>query len=136
MNLITLDFETYYASGYSLGRGKLTTEEYINDDRFQVVGVSVKVNDEKVEWFTGNYEDTKTYLRKLDIPNSALLAHNTLFDGAITNLANLLSEIHSPLLGLDFGSLEESLNVSSSIEFLYINQSLWKLIAKKESKST
>jgi DNA polymerase I-like protein with 3'-5' exonuclease and polymerase domains len=83
MNLITLDFETYYASGYSLGRGKLTTEEYINDDRFQVVGVSVKVNDEKVEWFTGNYEDTKTYLRKLDIPNSALLAHNTLFDGAI-----------------------------------------------------
>ena len=83
MNLITLDFETYWADKYSLGRRDMTTEQYINDDRFEVIGVSVKVNDQKAEWFTGNYDDLKTYLRKFDIPNSALLAQNTMFDGAI-----------------------------------------------------
>ena len=70
MNLITLDFETYWADKYSLGRRDMTTEQYINDDRFEVIGVSVKVNDQKAEWFTGNYDDLKTYLRKFDIPNS------------------------------------------------------------------
>ena len=83
MNLITLDFETYWADKYSLGRRDMTTEQYINDDRFEVIGVSVKVNDQKAEWFTGNYDDLKTYLSKFDIPNSALLAQNTMFDGAI-----------------------------------------------------
>jgi len=41
MQLITLDFETYYDKDYSLS--KLTTEEYIRDDRFEAIGISVKV---------------------------------------------------------------------------------------------
>ena len=81
MNVITIDFETYYAKGF--GFSKLTTEEYINDERFEVIGVAVKVNDGNTEWFTGTYEETKTYLRKFDFSNSILLAHNTIFDGAI-----------------------------------------------------
>ena len=40
---ITLDFETYYDKTYSLKR--LTTEEYIRHEQFQVIGFSVKVND-------------------------------------------------------------------------------------------
>jgi hypothetical protein len=38
MNLITLDFETYYDVGFSLSG--LTTEEYVNDLQFQVIGRS------------------------------------------------------------------------------------------------
>ena len=41
MQLITIDFETYYDLAFSLS--KLTTEEYIRDPRFEVIGVSVKV---------------------------------------------------------------------------------------------
>lgn len=51
MNLISLDFETYYDRDFSLS--KMTTEEYIRDDRFEVIGVGVKVNDGETQWFTG-----------------------------------------------------------------------------------
>lgn len=79
MSIITLDFETYYDKDYSLS--KMTTEEYINDPRFEVIGVGIKVDDGKPEWFTG--EDVRIQLESLDWRNSALLCHNTLFDGAI-----------------------------------------------------
>ena len=42
MNLITLDFETYYDKAFSLS--KMTTEAYIRDPRFEVIGVAVRVN--------------------------------------------------------------------------------------------
>ena len=35
MNLITLDFETYYDKKYSLG--KMTMESYIRDPQFEVI---------------------------------------------------------------------------------------------------
>lgn len=79
MNLITLDFETYYAPDFSLT--KLTTEEYIRSPQFQVIGVGVKVNDGEVEWRTGI--NVGPFLKGLDWENSLLLCHNTLFDGAI-----------------------------------------------------
>ena len=79
MNLITLDFETYYAQDFSLT--KLTTEEYIRSPQFQIIGVGVKVNDGEVEWRTGL--NVGPYLESLDWENSLLLCHNTLFDGAI-----------------------------------------------------
>ena len=47
MDLITVDFETYYDKGFSLS--KLTTEEYIRDPRFEIIGVGVKVNSNKAE---------------------------------------------------------------------------------------
>ena len=81
MNLITLDFETYYAQDYSLT--KLTTEEYIRDKRFEVIGVGVKVGEGKTEWFSGSHIDIQKYLSTLPWNDSALLCHNTLFDGAI-----------------------------------------------------
>ena len=79
MSIITIDFETYYDKDYSLS--KMTTEEYINDPRFEVIGVGIKVDDGKPEWFTG--EDVRIQLESLDWRNSALLCHNILFDGAI-----------------------------------------------------
>ena len=35
MDIITIDFETYYDRDYSLS--KMTTESYIRDERFEVV---------------------------------------------------------------------------------------------------
>lgn len=79
MQLVTLDFETYYDVGFSLSN--LTTEEYIRDDRFQVIGVGIKINDGETSWFTG--DQVREEFNKIDWKGSALLCHNTQFDGGI-----------------------------------------------------
>lgn len=81
MNLVVLDFESYYDTTYSLSR--LTTESYIRDPRFEVILVAVKRNDEPTQWFTGTHAQIGQWLQQWDIPNSYLLCHNTAFDGAI-----------------------------------------------------
>jgi DNA polymerase I-like protein with 3'-5' exonuclease and polymerase domains len=81
MQLVTLDFETYYDVGFSLSG--LTTEEYIRDARFQVIGVAIKIDEAETYWVTGSYEVIQEALNKIDWKNSALLCHNTQFDGAI-----------------------------------------------------
>jgi len=81
MNLITLDFETYYAQDFSLS--KLTTEEYIRNKKFEVIGVGVKIDEGVTKWFSGSHLDTQKYLSTLPWKDSALLCHNTMFDGAI-----------------------------------------------------
>lgn len=81
MNIITVDFETYYDKDYSLS--KITTEEYLRDPRYQTIGVGVKVNDGPTEWASGKHEAMRDYLQSFDWANSFCLAHNTMFDGAI-----------------------------------------------------
>ena len=82
MNLITIDFETFYEkSTFSLS--KLTTEEYVRDDRFEVIGVAVKVNDGETEWASGTHEQIKGWLEGFDWANSMAIAHNMMFDGFI-----------------------------------------------------
>lgn len=83
MNILTIDFETYYDREFSLT--KLTTEEYIRDNRFETIGVSVQVNDGKPKWFSGKTEDLYQFLKEYDWGNSLALAHNAMFDGAILN---------------------------------------------------
>jgi DNA polymerase len=82
MNVITVDFETYFTNG-DLGFKKQTTEEYVRDPRFHVIGVSVKVNDEPAEWFSGDYLETYSFLQTFDWANSMAVAHNAMFDMAI-----------------------------------------------------
>jgi DNA polymerase I-like protein with 3'-5' exonuclease and polymerase domains len=81
--IITLDFETYYDKTFSLT--KLTTEEYIRDDRFEVIGVAVAEDNGLPIWYSGSRDFVKTCLQKYDWDNSLLLAHNTQFDGSILN---------------------------------------------------
>jgi DNA polymerase I-like protein with 3'-5' exonuclease and polymerase domains len=82
MSIITLDFETYYDPAYSLS--KMTTESYIRDPRFEVIGIAVRVDNEPTEWFSGTHEETRAFLYdSYDWENSFALAHNTMFDGAI-----------------------------------------------------
>lgn len=81
MSLLTLDFETYYSSVYSLK--KLTTEEYIRDSRFEVIGVSVQIDSNQPVWFSGTRNETRRWLQQFNWRDSLLLCHNAMFDGAI-----------------------------------------------------
>lgn len=60
--IVTIDFETYYSSSLGLGFKTQTTEEYIRDSRFEVIGVGVKVGSQKTVWFSGSKEQTKSFL--------------------------------------------------------------------------
>ena len=82
MDLVTLDYETFYSN--DVGFKKLTTDEYVRHPEFHVIGVGVKVNDGKTQWFSGTHDEVKDYLTKLtDWSNAALLCHNTMFDGCV-----------------------------------------------------
>jgi hypothetical protein len=83
MNILTIDFETYYSA--DLGFAKQTTEEYVRDQRFEVIGVSVQVNDGEPAWCSGDHETLCQFLTSFDWGNSLALAHNAMFDGAILN---------------------------------------------------
>jgi DNA polymerase len=83
MTILTVDFETAYSRDYSLS--KITTEEYVRDSRFEVIGVSVKVDDEPAQWFSGTRKQTKAWLDQFDWANSIAIAHNAMFDMAIMN---------------------------------------------------
>lgn len=82
MDIITIDWETFYDKDYSLS--KLTIEEYVRDARFEVIGVGVKLNGNKTVWLSGTFPQIKNYLKNnYEWANSVVLAHHTLFDGSI-----------------------------------------------------
>ena len=83
MDILVLDFETYYSKEF--GFNKLTTEEYIRDPQFEVIGVAVKRNREETQWFSGTVANTKKFLSTFDWSNSVAVAHNAKFDLAILN---------------------------------------------------
>jgi hypothetical protein len=81
MNIITIDFETYYDREFSLS--KITTEEYVRSPEFEVIGVAVKENNEKTTWFTGDFAGVSRFLGTFNWDDAAVLAHNSMFDAAI-----------------------------------------------------
>lgn len=83
MQFITIDFETYYDREFSLS--KMTTEEYVRDDRFEIIGVGIKVNDEATSFFSAPDNDSlrEVLLERYDWENSVVIAHNAQFDAAI-----------------------------------------------------
>ena len=81
MQILTIDFETFYSRTYSLS--KMTTEEYVRGDEFQVVGVSVQVDNGEPEWFSGSDEETLRFLQKFEFDKNLALAHNAMFDAVI-----------------------------------------------------
>ena len=83
MDLITVDFETYYDKDFSLS--KITTEEYVRSRLFEVIGVAIKVNNGPTEWASGPEDAMQDYLNEFNWQNSMVVAHNTMFDGAILN---------------------------------------------------
>lgn len=80
MNVLTVDFETYYDREYSLS--KMTMIEYIMDGRFQPIMMSYAINDEPVKNVIG-YPNIKRILDSIDWNNTVLNAQNTAFDATI-----------------------------------------------------
>jgi DNA polymerase I-like protein with 3'-5' exonuclease and polymerase domains len=83
MKILSVDFETYYDK--DIGFRTQTTEEYVRDPRFEVIGVAVQEDDGEPEWFSGSHAEIKEFLSQYDWANSFALAHNAIFDGAILN---------------------------------------------------
>ena len=79
MNIITLDFETYYDAQHSLKH--LNTVQYVNSDLFKVWGVGIKLNDEPTEWF--GPEECADAIAQIQWAEAAVVCHNTLFDAYI-----------------------------------------------------
>lgn len=80
MQLVTLDFETFYSKEYSLS--KMTTEAYVRDPRFEIIGCAYKIDGGKTQWVSfpteAEYAEHLAFLR-----DCMVLCHNTAFDGAI-----------------------------------------------------
>lgn len=83
MSKLAIDFETFYdpANGYSLS--KMTTEEYIRDPRFEVIGVSVSVDGAPATWCTGDFASIYLWLGQFNWAESVVLMQNAIFDAAI-----------------------------------------------------
>src|SRR6266851_1147132 len=109
---ICLDFETYYDADYTLK--KLTTEEYIRDQRFEALCLGVSENGEKSYY---GQEEIEPYLWSLQRSDAAVICHHTHFDGLI--LTHHFGFI--PSLWLDTLSMSRAvhgLNAKHSLEAL------------------
>jgi DNA polymerase I-like protein with 3'-5' exonuclease and polymerase domains len=81
VRLITLDFETFYSTSFGL-RG-MTTEEYIRDERFEVIGVAYKIDDGPSEWVANHNDEVRKKLEQLPWDDALQIGHNNKFDAAI-----------------------------------------------------
>jgi DNA polymerase len=79
VDVYVIDLETFYDKTYSLS--SLTTEEYVNDPRFELIGLSIKKNECTAEWYSG--ADVAGFLKGFDFSKSMVICHNTMFDAAI-----------------------------------------------------
>lgn len=81
-DVVTLDYETHWGKDYTLS-GKINTSEYVRDDRFHVHGVAIKKGNGKTLWYTGR--NIALALKEIDWSKTAMIGHNTAFDGFITS---------------------------------------------------
>lgn len=81
MDLVILDFETYYDREFSLS--KITTEEYVRSSLYETIGVAVKVNKDPAVWFSGTKEEIKEFLDGFNLGSAFVVGHNMRFDAAI-----------------------------------------------------
>lgn len=100
-DVLTLDYETHWGKDYTLS-GKINTSEYVRDDRFHVHGVAIKKGNGKTLWYTGR--NIALALKEIDWSKTAMVGHNTAFDGFIT------SEIygHKPAFYVDTLSMSRA----------------------------
>lgn len=79
MDILTLDFETYFSDDYTLK--KTTTEGYIRDRRFEALMVGYRLPNGDSGWVSG--DQIQAFLSSFDWSKTAILAHHAHFDGLI-----------------------------------------------------
>ena len=115
MQIVTLDFETFYDTGYGLK--KLTTEEYIKSPLFQVIGVAIKIDQGSTKWYSGTHEEIKDVLNTIEWDRTALVCHNMMFDGAILSwIFNVVPKVYFDTLPI--ARALHGINVGGSLKFL------------------
>lgn len=87
---ITLDFETYYCkkSKYSLAAKGMTYEKYIRNNKFEIIGLAVKVGNRNTEWLSSH--EIQDWINHVEVAygweNVRLIAQNAVFDASILGL--------------------------------------------------
>ena len=79
--VVTIDFETYYDSKYSLRAKQYNTSSYIMDEKFQIHCCAIKIGKRPSKCYWGDEAVKK--LKAIDWSKYDLLAHNNFFDGFI-----------------------------------------------------
>jgi DNA polymerase family A len=79
--VVTVDFETFFDSEYSLRSKELNLSDYVRDERFLAHCVSIKQGEEPTQVFW--YDEIVPALEAIDWANRDMLAHNVAFDGFI-----------------------------------------------------
>jgi DNA polymerase len=80
MNILTLDYETYFDDEYSLK--KLTTEAYVRDPRFEALGVGIRWTDHRgARWYAE--DGIAQALGEVRWDQTAILCHHAHFDALI-----------------------------------------------------
>lgn len=114
--ILTIDFETRWDSKeYTLS--KMTTEEYIRDERFKAFGACIHElgSDRVTQWYGG--DELHRILPTYDWTRTAILAHNAQFDVAI------LSWVY----GVQPAFIFDSLSMGRALRGVEVGNSLAKL---------
>jgi DNA polymerase len=77
--LVTVDFETYFSDDYTLR--KLSTSEYVRDERFKAQMVGIKIGHKLTKWYPASR--VRAALKAINWATHSVLCHNTQFDGFI-----------------------------------------------------
>ena len=84
MRFLCFDAETFYCSktGYTLS--KMTAEEYIRDERFELIGFSFGWLGQRPTWYTGDLAYLRSVAQSIDWSDVFVIGHNcSMFDSLI-----------------------------------------------------
>jgi len=122
--LVTVDFETYYSTDYTLS--KLSTSEYVRDPRFKAQQVGIKIGDKPTKVY--GPKTMKAALQRINWTTHSLLCHNTQFDGFILHhhygikpayyydTLSMARGLHSNEIGAGLNDVAEHYGKGSKIE--------------------
>lgn len=77
--IVTLDFETFYSKEFTLK--KLTTEAYVRDPRFEVIGVGVKLGAQPAVWM--EERDFRAWATRFPWGKVSVLAQHAHLEGLV-----------------------------------------------------
>ena len=83
MDIVVIDFETFWDKDYTLS--KMPTMQYVRDRRFRVLGCGLQflTGSDRSPIFASSENEVKSLLGAVPWSRTVAVAHNAQFDGAI-----------------------------------------------------